>query len=294
MIRVILSILLAVVLTGACSGTPGPAGPGATASQLPGQPTTPAAVSTGFVPGGWSGTITVNAVISSDTTETSNSGEPGGVYYTTTTTHAVTQAEATDEITVTGNDDSEDVIYGIGSVELTGPASNSGMSHELYVSITDKHNALGCHYTDEVGSDVTGSWSLNGHGRGEIRFSDDGSYTITISASQADPVTGEYETTTLPEKLWETYTIIEGAARDCPPTGRSEVVDANGGLLEWANTLARDVNIKGSIDPANPPSVVDGSITADTTLPEATVTVTWHLVHDGPIVVTPQEPPPEE
>lgn len=247
------------------------------------------------MPGGWTGTITVHAEIDSDTTETSESGDPGSLYFTTIVSHDVMQADASDEFTVTGTDDEESAVYGIGSVELSGPASVHGTSRELHVSTADKHNALGCHFTDEVGSEANGPWTMAGTGHGEIRFQDDGTYTISIGFSPADPEGDGYETPTLPQTLWETYTILEGAARDCPPTGRTELTDTAGPLLGPASTFLGVYDIEGSIDPSNPPSVVDGSLTFETDHAGAplTVTATWHLVHDGPIDVTYNEPPPE-
>ncbi|MEP7361408.1 MAG: hypothetical protein ABI744_07505 [Chloroflexota bacterium] len=226
-----------------------------------------------------------------DTTETSSSGDPGSVFFSTTTTHSVIQVDASDQMTVSGTDDEESAIFGIGSVELKGPASNSGTALDQTVITSDEHNALGCHYTDEVGTEVNGSWAQDGHAEGTVRFGEDGSYSISIGASAADPVTGEYESPKLPETLWETYTILEGAAKDCPPPGRSEVKDTGGPAYDWASSLRG--SIEGQIDPANPPSVVDGSASFTVDSPEATVTVAWHLVHDGPIIVTPTEFPAE-
>lgn len=228
-----------------------------------------------------------------DTTETSTSGEPGTLGYSTITIHNVIQTEASDELTLTGSDDEEAAMFGIGSVDLTGSGSNSGNTLEQVIITSDEHNALGCHYTDETGTEVSGSWSQPGVAEGTINFSEDGSYTIQISASNMDPSTGETLSPELPKTLWETFTILEGAANDCPPPGRSEVQDTIGPIYDWASSVAYGT-IGGQIDPANPPSVVDGSVTlVHDDSPEATVTVTWHFVHDGPIVVTPSEFPEE-
>ncbi|MDL2335886.1 MAG: hypothetical protein QFC55_07640 [Chloroflexota bacterium] len=247
---------------------------------------------TPIVAGGWSGTITVHAVMSSDTTQTSESGDPGSVYHTTTTDHGIIQLDASDVLTVSGADDEESAIYGIGSVDLTGPASNNGTTLERTVITSDEYNALGCHYTDEVGTEVAGSWSQSGHAQVSIRFSEDGSYEFTVSASNADPVTGEYTNPSLPKRLWETYTILAGAAKDCPGPG-IEQHDTEGPIIDWASSVANSSTMGGQIDPANPGSVVEGSTTFEVTLPDATVTVSWHLVHDGPIVVTPTDFPAE-
>jgi len=123
MLRVAFAILI-VAITGACSATPGPVGPGASPAAQTGGP--PPVSSGGFVPGGWTGTLTVSAVTDSDTTETSTSGEPGDIFFTTTTLHDVYQGDASDAFTVTGTDDEDAAVYGIGSVEMSGPASKRG------------------------------------------------------------------------------------------------------------------------------------------------------------------------
>lgn len=43
-------------------------------------------------------------------------------------------------------------------------------------------------------------------------------------------------------------------------------------------------SLEGTLNPANPGSVLDGTASAETS-PEGTVTATWHLVHDGPIAL---------
>jgi len=273
--RLAFSALVGVVLVGsACSGAPGapvgtqPVVPGVTQAPDDGEPTTPSAV-----PGGWSGTITFHMVRDISTTGSSTSGE--GIYQSTTTETFELQSDVTDTFTVTGSDP-EDLEFGIGSVDLTGQAANSGTTMERVVYVSDKHNALGCHYLDETGSEIDGSWTLGGEAQGEIDFNDDGTYSISVFGGDA----GEEELTKL---IWQTYTILEGAAIDCPPPGRSEVTGF-GQYGEWAHSYFDD-DIESGLDPQNPGSVLDGSLTLAIPLPEATMTVTWHLVHDGPIVL---------
>lgn len=271
-----MSVLVAGVA--ACSASPGPVGSSGPTDEP--ADTQPAASTGGAVPGGWQGTITFHAVLDTVKDDTSTSGQ--GVYAETQTTHDVTQADVTDTFTVTGHDPA-DLTYGVSSVDLTGPVANQGTTLERYVIVTDKHNALGCHWTDETGTEVKGSWSGNSTGPGSISFSDDGSYRIRISVG-GDPTTGEAPpSAALPKRLWETNTIIEGAPKDCPGPG-TEVTATEGPVVEWASSIlgAYD-SIKGTLDRANPGSVLDGSATFTETLPAAKLTVTWHLVHEGPI-----------
>lgn len=291
--RAAFAMILVAASIGACSAAPGSSGPG---TSSPTQTAAPApAFSGGFVPGGWSGTLSFHAVSASDTTDTSHSGDPGSVYATATTTHDVYQGDADDAFTVTGTDDAESAVYGIGSVDLKGPASSHGTSHEQHSSITDKYNSLGCHYTDEIASETAGSWSMDGTGGGSINFQDDGSYTLTMSFSPADPEGDGYETPQLPRRQWETFTILEGAARDCPAPGTGNVNDTYGPVTSFASSYHGSSDIGGSIDPLNPGSVIEGtqSFQVPDYFPPTTLTVSWHLVHDGPIDVTYNEPPPE-
>ncbi len=275
----------------ACTGAPG--GPVGSNEPSAGAPTaTPLpAATTPIVAGGWSGTITFHAVLDHVKDETSTSGDPGSVYYETSLSHDETRADVTDTFTVTG-DDPQDLEFGISSVELSGPVANEGTTLERYVITSDKHNALGCHFTEEVGSEVSGDWSHDTNGTGGIRFNDDGSYTITMSAS-GDPQTGEMpDTPQLPKRLWDTFTILEGAAADCPGQG-PEVTTTEGPVVEWASSFIGETDvtsgqyssIEGQLNASNPGSVVEGSSTFTFALPKMTLTVTWHLVHDGPIVL---------
>ena len=276
------TVLLAMV-TAACS-----ASPGAIVTTAPSNAPTddsgnlPPASQNGATPGKWQGTITFHAVLDTVKNETSTGGT--GVYQSTITTHSTTQADVTDTFTVSGNDPT-DMSLGIDSVDLPGLVANHGTTLERYVSDEDKYSALGCHWTDEVGSELSGSWTVDSHGHGSIHFQDDGSYIITIGES-GDSATGEEPPTPqLPKRLWETDTIIAGAAKDCP-TGLPEQKTTDGPIVEWASSLPGAYDqVQGKLDAANPGSVVDGSISFKVTLPEATVTVTWHLVHGGPITL---------
>ena len=232
------------------------------------------------VPGSWTGTITVHVVTHGDSTETSTSGE--GIYESTTTSTVDRDSDITDTFTFTGNDP-EELEYGLESVDLVGQVANSGTAFERILTVSDKRNALGCHYLDETGSEIDGSWALGPDDAvGGVDFSDDGTYTIRFSG-------GAPSEEEIPKLMWITYTILEGAARDCPAAGRSEVTGF-GQYGEWASSYAREV--EGSLDVQNPGAVLDGSHTYALSEPayEGTATVTWHLVHDGPIVL-PFDPP---
>lgn len=263
---------LFVLTISACGASTGPVGTGGPSGDSATNP--PPASTNGAVPGGWQGTITVQMVESVDETQTTESGDPGSLYHTRITAHDFVENDITDEFTVSGRD-RDDVEYGVVEVDLTGLATNRGDTLQRHVSVEDKRNALGCHFLEEIGSKIDGSWTLGGDAHGEIRFSDDGTYRITIGG-------GDYGEDPLPRLGWQTYTILEGAARDCPPPGRSEVTGF-GQYGQWAYRYIGENDIEGSLDAANPGSVVQGSLTFDIDSPKATITVTWHLVHEGPI-----------
>ena len=272
------SVVLLLVVA-ACGGSAGSADSGEPGN---GPADTDAASYGAAVPGGWSGTITFHAVMDQSKDDTSTSGE--GTYQETLVTHSVTQADVTDSFTVTGNDP-DDIEFGIHSVDLSGSVANSGTSLERYTFVSDKHNALGCHWTNETGGETKGSWSHDATSGGSISFNDDGSYYIRINAG-SDPVTGEtLQSPELPKRLWDKNTILEGAAADCPGPG-PELTTTGGPAIEWASSIlgAYD-SIDGTMDASAPGAVVDGSKTFKIDLPEATLTVTWHLVHDGPITL---------
>lgn len=266
-----------------------------TTTGVPGSPNRPSGVlvtdapppsTGGAVPGGWQGTITVRLVRNVNITENHESGDPGSVYHTTSTTNDVVVEDITDTFTVTGSD-GDDVEYGVVEVDLTGQAANEGDTLQRHVSVTDKHNSLGCHFTEEIGSEIDGSWTLGGEASGTIRFTDDGTYSITIGGGDS----GEEP---LDKRLWQINTILEGAAIDCPPAGTVADVTDFGQYGAWAYPSLED-EIEGTLNPTNPGSVVEGTRSFDIELPwDATITVSWSLVHEGPINLPHDGPPPEE
>ena len=276
------AIAAAVLVLGlaACGGSSGAADTGAPTDPPADDRSTASAGAA--VAGAWQGTITFHAVLDTVKDDSSTSGQ--GAFEETTVTHDVTQADVTDTFTVSGQDP-DDMTLGVAQVDLGGSVANSGTSLERYIFDTDKTNSLGCHYTHETGTETKGSWSHDANGTGSISFNADGSYHLTIYAG-GDPVTGEMPPSPqLPKRLWETNTIIDGAARDCPSPG-GDVTDTAGPIVEWASSILGAYDfIDGTLDAANPGSVVDGSKTFDITLPDAKLTVTWHLVHDGAIVL---------
>jgi len=229
--------------------------------------------------GSWQGTITFRAVEDSVKDDTETSG--AGVYQQTTTSHDTTQSDVTDEFTVANQDPTE---QDLGEIQLLGAVASHGTTDARSVSDADQYNSLNCHYTVEVGSELQGSWTEDSYGSGSITFQKDGSYVITMGET-GKPGTGESpQSPLLPDHRWHTDTIISGAAGDCPQSEPDQTT-SDPTNLEWASSVLGPYDqIQGKLDPGSPGSIVDGSATfKETQPPDTTLTVTWHLVHTGPI-----------
>jgi hypothetical protein len=273
---------LALFCCVACSGQ-SPAAPATTI-----RPTLDQAVETEapVVAGGsWTGTITLHGVINQDATKDISSGDPGSIYYQSGTSHDTTQTDVTDTYSVTGRDP-EDVSYGIDGFDFSGTAKNSGTTLERYVQNWNSQNS-GCTYKEEVGTQVSGSWNSTGTANGSLTLSDDGQYSIEVSAGSADP-NGEEVTPELPHRVWDTFSDISAG---CVAKSGGDVTDTQGPLVWWVSSFLgeSDVNdkyssISGQLGAA-PGTTIDGSATWMLKAPALKMDITWHLVHDSPIVL---------
>jgi hypothetical protein len=268
----------------ACSSVAVPGG-----SAVPSaRPTTPAGPTAAppAAGGTWTGTIAVTAAVDRDETTEGSSGDPGSAYYSTYVVHDTVQADATDVFAITASDP-EDLEYGIHSVELGGTATNSGTTLERYVTVSQKQNSS-CTWTEEVGTETEGAFTGSGVAVGDLRFSEDGTYTIEIYADPSGP-DGSYETPQVPQRLFER---ISNRSADCVGDGH-ETETTQGPLIWWASSSlggaavdGQYATIEGQLDADNPGSTVAGSATWDMASPEGlTLTVTWNLAHDGPITL---------
>jgi hypothetical protein len=237
------------------------------------------------VPGGtWTGTITIHGVINEDETKDVTSGDPGSTYYETGTTHDTTQVDVTDTFNVTAKDD--DMTFGISSVDFEGSAANSGSTLERYVQNWNKQNS-GCTWKEESGTQVSGSWNDTGRADGSLRLSEDGSYTIDISADVGD-ANGEYETPELPHRNWLTLSDLSAG---CEKNSGYDQTDTQGPLVWWASDSLGDTDVndkyaylEGQIS-GTPGTTIDGSMSFDLKSPAMKLDATWHLVHSGPIIL---------
>jgi hypothetical protein len=268
-----------LLVTAACSATIGPGG-GATPTPFVDPTDTPYA---GPATGTWTGTITFTGVINVDKTEPGHSDlDPNNTYYEEWVTTEATHLNATDTFTIAAADD-DDLTYGIHSVDLQGSAANSGTTLERYVTVTDKGNS-GCTWKQEDGDETTGSWSGSGSSVGELQFSEDGSYFIRIRADAGDPAV-------VPHRYWLKYSDISANCEVNEP--EFDNTEDGAPIVEWVSSHLGEadvdgtyISIEGQLNTANPGTTVDGTKTWEMAFPEGlTITITWHLVHSGPIVL---------
>ena len=280
--------ILVLSITGAC-GAQAPAGPVLTSG--PGQTSRPTADQADVTEppavsgGSWTGTITMHGVVNEDATTDVSSGAPGDTYSDTGTDHATTQTDVTDTYSVTGTD-SDDVGFGISSVDLAGTATNQGTTLERDVKNLNEQNS-GCTWKEELGTQVSGSWKINGTMDGSLRLNDDGSYTMDVLAGSVD-ANGYEVGPELPHHVWDTLTDISAG---CVANTGGDSTDTQGPLVGWVSSSLGelDVNgkyadITGKID-GTPGTTIDGSITWNMELPAMKMDIAWHLVHSGPIVL---------
>jgi hypothetical protein len=135
---------------------------------------------------------------------------------------------------------------------------------------------------------VKGAWTGTGRTVGTLHFNDDGSYSIDIRPDITLASGYEPDGPQLPYRNWET---ISDLTAGCVGNGY-DTTTTQGPIVWWVASFLGEVdvnniysNIEGQLNAASPGSVVDGSIIWKLKLPEMTMTITWHLVHSGPIVL---------
>jgi len=279
------AILLVAISAGACSAAPA-SGPTQTQAAVTQRPPGEATQAPAPPAGTWTGTITLHGVIAIDKTEDGSDGDPGSTYYDTYTKHDVTQTDVTDTYTITASDP-EDLTYGIDSIDLGGSAANAGTTLERYTTTWKKQNS-GCTWTEEDGTETKGPWTGTGKAVGSVGFNEDGSYSIDIHPDISLPNGEEPDGPQLPYRNFQTITDLSAG---CQGTGYDQTT-TQGPIVWWVSSFLGETdvnniysNIEGNLNPANPGSTVDGSSTWKLKLPEMTMTITWHLVHSGQIVL---------
>jgi hypothetical protein len=285
----VLFVAGALALVG-CAGAP-PVGQAGTSQA--GKPAAPTSVeedptTAGVAPGSWTGTITFHAVANVNKTTNDTSGDPGNVYYETSTTTEANAGDSVDTFAINARDGT-DLEFGISAVELDGGKADTHGNEDYKTTIVTKKSNSGCTWTEELGDEVSGSWADSGTSVGELRFSDDGSYSIELRASTAGPDGVQPDGPQIDHRMWIKNSDISAG---CSGDPAYDTTAKEGPTLLWASNLLGqpDVNgiysaIQGKLDATNPGTTVDGTSTWKLVAPAQELTITWHLVHSTPIVL---------
>src|SRR4051812_46430372 len=184
------ALVAGLLIMVACAGAPAAVQPGTSTRATPVGSTTDAGedapTTAAAAAGTWTGTITVHAVASVNKTTNDTSGDPGSVYYETSTTTETNAGDSVDTFAINAHDDS-DLEFGISHVDLKGGKADTAGSQDFKTTIVSKKSNSGCTWTEELGDEVAGSWTDSGKSVGDLRFSDDGAYSIELRASTAGP-----------------------------------------------------------------------------------------------------------
>lgn len=215
------------------------------------------------LPGKWNGTITA-------ATESSQSGSSAVTEGTATYTRDWhTSIWVRDVIYVGGADDG----YATGFVYLNGRQYTSGNGTDGYAE-AGTNVPRGCAHDVIEQAESGGTWGFDGQAGANITLYPDGRYTITWDTAQPA------EDIFLPGQTVTQVSILEP---------NPHCVDIGTGTEDrpyWPSPLtgsAGQTTVEGRIDPDHPGNILAGSQTFTSEYDSSTTTVTWTIVHDGPI-----------
>jgi hypothetical protein len=219
-------------------------------------------------PGSWRGTVTVNTELQESITSSSSTYDPGTRITTIGTTSSRTSIDVTDRYFVGGDDDPS----GMGYAALDGRAYTNGAGvYEEGSAIIDGWSYT-CGKYDKVDSEQSGGgWNFDGEGSVSIGLYPDGKYTLDIY-SRAEPG----QEVVLPGE----HTSQWGESEAGCPAGTDEW---NAPMYPTFTTSSQYLSrVEAQLDPEDPGNRLQGS-QSFTNWDLSTTTVTWNLVHDGPI-----------
>jgi hypothetical protein len=218
-------------------------------------------------PGTWHGTITVNTELQESFSSSGRIYDPG-TRITTLSTHSErTSIDVYDRYFVGGDDDPS----GMGYAALDGRVYTSGAgTHEEGTSLIDDWSYT-CGKFDKVESEHSaGGWHFDGDGSVSIGLYPDGMYTLDIY-SRAEPS----EEIVLPGEHTTEWSASEAGC----PAGTD---DWNAAMYPFTSASVYLSRIEGQVDPDDPGNALRGQ-DSFTNFDGSVTTVTWNLVHDGPI-----------
>jgi hypothetical protein len=179
-----------------------------------------------------------------------------------------TSVDVTDRFHLGGTDEQVDMGY----VALDGHQyTNGAATVEDHETVTNAWNISGsCNYNLNQDDVYAGGWYFDAEAYGNISLYPDGRHTISFYGDEGDDditVPGEQVTVVTP-------------LNDCIDTG-SGTDDApyypNPKVGSATNTM-----VEGQLDPDDPGNVLRGQVTI-TNYDLSVTTITWNIVHDGPI-----------
>ncbi len=218
-------------------------------------------------PGTWHGTVTVNTELQESFSSSGRIYDPG-TRITTLSTHSErTSIDVYDRYFVGGDDDPS----GMGYAALDGRVYTSGAgTHEEGTSLIDDWSYT-CGKFDKVESEHSaGGWHFDGDGSVSIGLYPDGMYTLDIY-SRAEPS----EEIVLPGEHTTEWSASEAGC----PAGTD---DWNAPMYPFTSASVYLSRIEGQVDPEDPGNALRGQ-ESFTNSDGSVTTVTWNLVHDGPI-----------
>jgi hypothetical protein len=219
-------------------------------------------------PGAWHGTVTANTELqqSSSFTTTKYDRQPWG--NTVTTYSQRLSVDVTDRFFLGGTDEQ----VGMGYVSLSGQQyTNGAMTDETDETRINDHNSQ-CFYDLREHGLSQGGWYYDVEASGSISLYPDGRYTISFYGSGPDDeivVPGEFTR--------QASNLHPAGCEDLEDPSRDRPAYPGASTGSGATSL-----VEGRVDPADPGNVLRGQMTIDNGDGSVT-TVTWNIIHDGPI-----------
>jgi hypothetical protein len=218
-------------------------------------------------PGTWRGVVTANTEVqeSSSSTTRENRGPPVGITVSTYSTR--TSIDVTDRFFLGGTDEQ----VAMGYVALDGRQyTNGAMTAETVETVSNGANSS-CFYDKNETGRSAGGWFFEVDASGSISLYPDGRYTISFFGSNSD------DEIVVPGELTSTYSGIRPASCNDP----SETVDRPAYPHPTVGSGSVSI-VEGQLDPEDPGNVLRGQATI-TNSDLSVTTITWNIVHEGPI-----------
>lgn len=221
------------------------------------------------MPGEWTGKITVNTEVheSSQATQTQQNGPGQGV--TVSNTSSSRSIDVTDELYVFGTDAAAGDPY----VPLEARQFTHGAGSETRSNVRTNEYNSGCNYDISSVTSSGGGWSFDSDARVTVSLGSDGRYTISWSGD------GQSRDFNLPGER------VIAASVHTPNCEDNESGSYDASMYAFpSEATVSGVTASGQLDPKNPGNRLSGSTSVVGSNGWIT-TVTWSLIHEGPIIL---------